>query len=105
MQQIIHYFLHFVFPGFIAYYFFKSKWIQVYIIFVLTMLVDLDHIIANPIFDSCRCSIGYHPLHTYPAIAIYIALLMHPKSRVIAIGLLMHMATDYIDCLLVKSNC
>lgn len=69
------------------------------------MLVDLDHIIANPIFDSCRCSIGYHPLHTYPAIAIYIALLMHPKSRVIAIGLLMHMATDYIDCLLVKSNC
>ncbi|MBA3673969.1 MAG: hypothetical protein H0W75_03280 [Chitinophagaceae bacterium] len=105
MQQIVHYFLHFVFPVFIAYFFFKSNWKKAYVIMLLTMLVDLDHLLAQPMFDPCRCSIGFHPLHSYPAIALYVALLIHPKSRVIAIGLLLHMATDGIDCLFSTQNC
>ncbi len=105
MQQIVHYFLHFVFPVFIAYFFFKSNWKKAYVIMLLTMLVDLDHLLAQPMFDPCRCSIGFHPLHSYPAIALSVALLIHPKSRVIAIGLLMHMATDGIDCLFSTQNC
>ncbi len=72
---------------------------------LLTMLVDLDHLQAQPMFDACRCSIGFHPLHSYPAIALYVALLIYPKSRVIAIGLLLHMATDGIDCLFSTQNC
>jgi len=63
-----------------------------------TMLVDLDHLLATPIFDSNRCSIGFHPLHSYYAIGIYCIMLVFPKSRVIAIGLLLHMLTDYLDC-------
>ncbi len=62
------------------------------------MLVDVDHLVANPVFDPCRCSIGYHPLHSYIAIGVYILMLYPKKLRVIAIGLLMHMATDAIDC-------
>ena len=31
-----------------------------------TMLVDLDHLFADPIYDPDRCSIGFHPLHQYP---------------------------------------
>lgn len=65
-----------------------------------TMLVDLDHLLANPIFDPSRCSIGFHPLHSYYAIAVYFILLLFPKSRIIAVGLLFHMLTDYIDCLI-----
>jgi hypothetical protein len=63
------------------------------------MLVDLDHLLADPIYDPNRCSIGFHLLHTYYAIGVYVAMLLLPKLRIIAIGLLIHMALDYIDCL------
>jgi hypothetical protein len=66
------------------------------------MLVDLDHLLANPIFDPNRCSIGFHFLHSYYAILIYVTLLLFPKSRIVAIGLLLHMLTDYLDCNFVK---
>jgi hypothetical protein len=105
MQQVIHYFFHLIFPGLIAYFFFKKKRKRAYVIMLLTMLVDLDHLVAKPIFDPCRCSIGFHPLHSYAAIGLYLILLLHPKSRIAAIGLLTHMATDSIDCLFIKINC
>jgi hypothetical protein len=100
VQQLVHYFLHLVFPLIIARWFFQEKWLRTYLIFLLTMLVDLDHLLATPVFDPCRCSIGFHPLHSYVAVVIYFLLLFHPKLRVIGLGLLMHMATDGIDCLL-----
>ncbi len=67
-----------------------------------TMLVDLDHLLATPIFDACRCSIGFHYLHSYYAIVIYLLvflLVKHQTIRLITLGLLLHMATDYQDCL------
>ncbi len=105
MQQILHYFLHLIFPLFIAYYFFKSNWKRAYLIMLTTMLVDLDHLFATPVFDPCRCSIGFHPLHSYIAIIIYGLLLFPVKTRIIALGLLMHMAIDWIDCFLSSQNC
>ncbi len=104
-QQILHYFLHFVLPLGIALLFFRKKWKKVYLIFLLTMLVDADHLLANPIFSACRCSIGFHPLHSYPAIIVYVLMLAHSKLKIIAIGLLMHIVTDYIDCLFINFNC
>lgn len=65
-----------------------------------TMAVDLDHLLANPIYDPNRCSIGFHPLHSYIAIGIYAVLLIFPRLRIIAIGLLIHMALDYVDCII-----
>jgi hypothetical protein len=105
LQHSIHYFLHLIFPVIIAYKFLGNVWKKGAIIFLLTMIIDLDHLIAHPIFNPCRCSIGFHPLHSYFAILIYILLLAHTKTRLIAIGLLMHMATDYIDCLFIQSLC
>ena len=105
MQQVIHYFLHLFFPLVIAFLFYNKNRIRSYLILVLTMLVDLDHLFATPLFDPCRCSIGFHPLHSYTAIIIYFVLLLHPKTRIIGIGLLLHMATDGIDCLFSKQNC
>lgn len=71
-----------------------------------TMLVDLDHLISNPIFMINRCSINYHPLHTYWAMLIYVGLLFFKKPfRVIGIGLLFHMLTDLIDCLITYESC
>jgi len=65
-----------------------------------TMLVDLDHLFADPIFDPNRCSIGFHYLHTLPAALVYFALLfVRPPFRIIGVGLLFHLFTDFIDCL------
>ena len=105
MQQIIHYFLHFIFPLAIALYFYRKRWLKSYLIFLATMFVDLDHLVAAPVYVPCRCSIGFHPLHSYVAIFIYVIFLLHPKLRLIAIGLLFHMATDGLDCLISKVAC
>lgn len=65
------------------------------------MLVDLDHLLATPIFKADRCSINFHFLHTYYAMVVYLVLLFFRKPfNIIGIGLLFHMLTDYIDCLL-----
>jgi hypothetical protein len=105
MQEFIHYFLHLAFPLAIAYLFYRKTWKTTYLILLLTMLVDLDHLLATPIFEPCRCSINFHPLHSYIAIVIYSILLPHPKTRLIATGLLLHMVTDTVDCLFNMQNC
>jgi hypothetical protein len=105
LQFTIHYFLHLCFPAIVAYRLFNEQWVKVYLIFLCTMLVDLDHLLAVPVFQACRCSIGFHPLHSYIACAVYALALLHPRLRVIAAGLLMHMATDAIDCLFSRYNC
>ena len=64
------------------------------------MLIDLDHLLANPIFDANRCSINFHPLHSYYAIGVYIIMLIPKKTRILGIALLLHMFTDYLDCFL-----
>lgn len=63
-----------------------------------TMLIDLDHLLADPVFDPNRCSIGFHPLHSFVAIGFYFILAFIPKTRIVAVGLLLHMATDFQDC-------
>ncbi|APD06158.1 hypothetical protein UJ101_00619 [Flavobacteriaceae bacterium UJ101] len=98
LRPFIHYGLHFVFPVFFAYFFYKKNWKKIAFILLCTMLVDLDHLLAHPIFDPNRCSIGFHFLHQYWAISIYTLMLFFPKTRIIAIGLLFHMITDSIDC-------
>jgi len=67
-------------------------------IMMLTMLVDLDHLLADPIYDPSRCSIGFHPLHRFLPISFYAVLSLIPKTRIVGIGLLAHMVLDSIDC-------
>ncbi len=95
----IHYSLHLLIPGLIAFYFYRKHWKKVWLLFIATMLVDLDHLVANPIFDPNRCSINFHPLHSYYAMGIYSIMLYFPKTRIIGVALLFHMFTDFLDCL------
>lgn len=86
-------------------------------IMIATMLVDVDHLLADPIYDPNRCSIGFHPLHTWPTIVIYVGLFLVPlimsrrqagdnlkvamrMSHLIGLGLLIHMILDGLDCLM-----
>ncbi|WP_352339188.1 DUF6122 family protein [Psychrobacter sp. 16-MNA-CIBAN-0192] len=105
-QTVIHYFLHFGMPLIIAYLFFRNDYKRVYLILLATMLVDLDHLLATPIFSPNRCSINFHPLHTYYAIAVYVAMLFLPKPyKIIGLGLLFHMLTDLNDCVMTYLAC
>lgn len=95
---MLHIALHFVVPAVIAGLFFRKTWLTAYVLMIATMLVDADHLLANPIYDPNRCSIGFHPLHQLWVIVVYVALCFVPKTRLIGIGLSIHMALDSIDC-------
>jgi hypothetical protein len=99
VQFTLHYGMHFILPFIIAFLFFRKIFWKASILLLLANLIDLDHLLANPIFDPNRCSIGFHALHSYIAIAIYFILLFFPKSRIIAIGLLLHILADQINCM------
>lgn len=105
LQNIIHYFLHLVFPAFIALWFYRKSWLVTYLILLATMLVDVDHLLAEPVYQACRCSIGFHPLHSYIACGVYIVCFLVPRLRIIAIGLILHMITDSLDCYLSSIYC
>ena len=99
MQFLLHYGLHLLAPAGVAWLLFRSEWKKAYLIMLATMLVDLDHLLATPIFDPGRCSIGYHPLHSWWAIAVYAGMLVLKRPwRIVAVGLLLHMLADGIDC-------
>lgn len=78
--------------------FFRKQWQIAFLVMMSTMLVDLDHLLAEPVFDPDRCSIGYHPLHEPAVFPVYILLTLHPKTRYLGIGLLIHMLLDSVDC-------
>ncbi|WP_071585704.1 DUF6122 family protein [Ochrovirga pacifica] len=97
---LIHYGLHFIAPLGIAYLYKSDHWRYNYFVLIATMLVDLDHLFAYPnIFDPNRCSINFHPLHSYPSVFVYFIFLFFKKTRLLGIGLLFHMLTDLLDCL------
>jgi hypothetical protein len=98
LQSSIHYGLHFGLPLVVAIVFYKTYWLKAYGIMILGMLIDLDHLLANPIFDPNRCSINFHPLHSYYAIVVYITLLIPKKLRLIGLGLVIHIIADTADC-------
>ena len=94
-----HLALHFTVPLLVAFLFFRENLKLSYLVMMLTMLVDLDHLLASTIYDANRCSIGFHPLHQYWFIAIYLVMSFFSKTRLIGVGLIIHMSLDALDCL------
>ncbi len=97
-RQILHIALHFIVPGVVARWVFTERWKKAWFIMVLTNMVDLDHLLAIPIYDPNRCGIGFHPLHSYLAVIAYLAMTATAKTRLVGVGLVIHMALDGLDC-------
>lgn len=65
---------------------------------ILSNLIDLDHLLANPIYDPARCSLNFHPLHSWYIFPLYFAGLFSKKYRYFFIGIILHLILDYADC-------
>ena len=102
LRYIVHYSFHLLVPFVVAKIFWKENWWKAGLFMVGTMLIDLDHLFADPVYDPGRCSIGLHPLHTIWAGLFYCSLLAVPswKWRAVSTGCVWHLFTDFIDCLL-----
>ncbi len=98
---ILHYGIHFLVPIAVGLLFYKENKMRVVLILLAAILIDVDHLVATPIFDPNRCSINFHFLHQYWAIALYVVFLFIKPLRIIGIGLLIHIMADLTDCYLI----
>ena len=99
IRPVIHLLLHVAVPAGVAAVGYRKQFGRAFAIMMATMLIDLDHLLADPIYDPDRCSIGFHPLHQYPMFVVYGLLAWWPKTRLVGIGLLIHLLLDGVDCL------
>jgi len=125
---MVHIALHVLIPVGIALLAYRDRWRFASFVLLATMVVDVDHFLADPIYDPERCSIGFHPLHTLPAIVAYVAMWLIPvvstryassettgaaesaaegpskatplqTIHLVGLGLVVHMVLDAADCL------
>ena len=99
-REVVHYGIHFGLPVLVAFLFFRSKPWHALLWMWAGMAIDLDHLLASPLFDPNRCSIGFHPLHSYWMVPVYTALAVWPRTRALGLGLLIHLLADGADCAL-----
>lgn len=99
LRAILHLLLHVAVPACVAWLFYRDRFQRAWLVLLLGWIIDLDHLLADPVYAPARCSIGFHPLHTTPAIVVYGALTLPRRTRLFGIGLLIHIALDLIDCL------
>nr|WP_321235147.1 DUF6122 family protein [uncultured Psychroserpens sp.] len=98
LQPIVHYGIHFILPLIIALTFFKKTWKSAYLIMLCAFIIDLDHLLATPLFDPNRCSVNFHPLHSYYAIGAYLIVTFFKITRHLGLGLAIHIIADQVDC-------
>jgi hypothetical protein len=129
-RALIHLFLHVLLPLIVAYLYVlirtsiepQLSFAAVFLLLMATMAVDVDHLLATPIYSPGRCSIWFHPLHTFWPMVIYGLMAVWPlviklvavkratqvkapvnKTHMIigilGAGLVIHMILDWIDCL------
>ena len=79
---MIHLALHVVVPLIVALLFYRERWPSTFVVLLATMMVDVDHLLADPIYDPERCSIGFHPLHTPATVVVYVAMWLGPVATV-----------------------
>lgn len=100
-RPILHLALHFVIPALIALRYHRGRWRLAFLLLLSAFVIDLDHLLADPIYDPNRCGVGFHPLHSYAALAVYLLLIVipgAPRLRLIGLGLVVHVLLDGLDC-------
>lgn len=102
LRPILHLVLHAAVPAVVALVWYRDRWLRSWLWMMAGWLIDLDHLLADPFYSPGRCSIGFHPLHTAPAMLIYALLTVPRRTRPLGIGLLIHIGLDALDCVLMR---
>ena len=97
-KEVVHYGIHLLLPVVVGYMCYKGNRKKAIFILLGGLLIDIDHLLAVPVFDPDRCSIGFHPLHSYWAISLYIVFLLFKRTRIYGLALLIHIVADFTDC-------
>ena len=63
-------------------------------------LIDLDHFLAEPIYDPARCGINFHPLHSWYMFPIYAIGSIYGRYKYFFWGVILHIILDTMDCYL-----
>ncbi|MGR4874374.1 DUF6122 family protein [Pseudoxanthomonas sp. LARHCG66] len=100
LRALLHLLLHVIVPVATARVFWPKAWKRAALWMLAAWVIDLDHLLADPVYAPGRCSIGFHPLHTWPAMLAYGALVIPRKTRWFGVGLVIHIVLDGIDCLM-----
>jgi hypothetical protein len=95
----LHLVMHVLIPGLLARVLWVDHWKKAWMVMLVAMFIDVDHLFATPIYAADRCSISTHPLHGVGPAVVYLLMLFPPRLRVLGLGLLVHLALDGIDCL------
>lgn len=109
LQPIAHYGGHWIGPFLIAALVWPCLhraanegllWWHYALVMAAANVIDIDHLLADPIFDPDRCSIGYHILHGWEAALAFSAMLLIPRwwARAFGLGALWHLLIDWSDC-------
>ncbi|MDA1300532.1 MAG: DUF6122 family protein [Proteobacteria bacterium] len=98
LPHMTHLILHFIVPLAISLGWYRQRWVVAFALMLLGLAIDVDHLLADPIYDPDRCSVGFHPLHQIIPTGIYVAMFAHERTRLIGLGLCLHILLDSIDC-------
>ena len=100
LQPILHYGGHLLVPFVFGWLIWRDQWWRAGLVMVAANLIDLDHLLATPVFDPDRCSIGFHLLHGWGAALAYAVMLLIPRwwMRALGAGALWHLVVDWGDC-------
>ena len=102
LRAVLHLCLHAAVPALLAWLFWRPRFARAWLLMLLGWVIDLDHLLADPIYAPDRCSIGFHPLHTAPAMLAYAGLAAWPRTRWFGVGLVLHVLLDGLDCVLMR---
>ena len=97
-RPAVHLALHVLVPGAVDWWGYRAAWRRAWCWMLAGWLIDIDHLLADSIYVADRCSIGFHPLHTWPAAMVYFALAAWPRTRWLGLGLCIHLGLDALDC-------
>ena len=97
LRPALHIVAHFLVPALVARFGYEEQRLRAWLVMVATMAVDLDHLLADPVYDPDRMSLGFHPLHAWALQPVYVALALWPRTRLLGLGLVVHMALDGLD--------
>lgn len=103
VRPLVHIVAHFLVPALVARFGFRERRLRAWLVMVATMLVDLDHLLADPIYDPDRPSLGFHPLHAWELQPLYVLLALWPRTRLVGLGLVLHMLLDGLDGWLMRA--